>query len=141
MREESLHYCSDFFCLFGSEDANWRACICYKNEIVGSRRSTSLLKNHSSTKQAECCRILPSRSSTNHTPAVGNHSIARIVLIFIKADELPVLTIAFFHQSRAGKYCYFSDIILGDESADWRACACYKNEIVGSRRSTDLLKN
>ncbi len=52
---------------------------------------------------AERCRILSSRTSTNHVPAVSNHPIAKIVLIFIKADEVPVLTIVCFHQSRAGR--------------------------------------
>ncbi|WP_133243452.1 hypothetical protein [Ignatzschineria cameli] len=80
-------YFSDI--ILGTESAESRACTCYKNEIVGSRRSTDLLKNHSSTKQSERCRILLSYSSTNHVPAVGNHPTAKIVLVFIKADEVP----------------------------------------------------
>ncbi|PWD83350.1 hypothetical protein DC081_10155 [Ignatzschineria cameli] len=79
---------------------------------------------------AERCRILLSYSSINHVPAVGNHPTAKIVLVFIKADELPVLTIAFFYQSRAGKYRYFSDMILGAESAESRAYSSDKSAIV-----------
>ncbi|OYQ80612.1 hypothetical protein B9T19_05060 [Ignatzschineria sp. F8392] len=49
-----------------------------------------------------------------------------------EADELPVLTIARFRRLRAGK---------GIKEANWRACIGEKNDIVGSRRSTDSLKN
>ncbi|WP_133243450.1 hypothetical protein [Ignatzschineria cameli] len=57
------------------------------------------------------CRSSLSRISINHAPAVGNHSIAGIVLVFIKADELPILTIAYFHQSHAGNRHRFSFLI------------------------------
>ncbi|PWD85728.1 hypothetical protein [Ignatzschineria cameli] len=84
------------------KSAKWRACSSEKIAIVSSRRSTNPLKNHSSKNKLNVAgphyRVFP----TNFAPAVGNHSIAGIDLIFIKADELSDLTIAYFYQSCAG---------------------------------------
>ncbi|WP_133243746.1 hypothetical protein [Ignatzschineria cameli] len=49
------------------------------------------------------CRILLLRSSTDHTPAI----IVTFTINHIetkKIDELPDLTIAFFHKLRAGSW-------------------------------------
>ncbi|MDM1544275.1 hypothetical protein HX037_00010 [Ignatzschineria indica] len=49
------------------------------------------------------CQILLSRSSPNHVPAKGDHSISETFLIFIRADEVPELTTAYIQKLHAGK--------------------------------------
>ncbi|MDM1545236.1 hypothetical protein HX037_04985 [Ignatzschineria indica] len=50
------------------------------------------------------CRRLPLHASINYMPANGNHSISEIFLIFIRADELPEITTAYFQKSHAGSW-------------------------------------
>ncbi|GGZ86026.1 hypothetical protein GCM10007161_17170 [Ignatzschineria indica] len=103
--------------------------------MVGSRSSTNFLKNNIVIDQNK------------------------------KADELPEITTAYFHKLHAGKRRfpiadYFLGIkeaercrillsytainyapAVGIEDAEWRACTGEKIEMVGSRNSTNFLKN
>ncbi|WP_133243538.1 hypothetical protein [Ignatzschineria cameli] len=65
------------------------------------------------------CRSSLSRSSINYAPAVGD-------------SQSPAI---------ADKCIANSNNFPGIEDAIWRACTGEKNEIVGSRRSKNSLKN
>ena len=91
--------------ILGIEDAEWRACSGEKNEIVGSRRSIDSLKNHKNNrlkKELMSCRSLLSRASRNRAPA-SDHLLSPVIFE-IKRLNGPVLAIAFFQKSCAGKW-------------------------------------
>ena len=111
--------------LLGIKDAKPRACTGEKKKIVGSRRSINFLKNHllknqsSKEKRPMRCRSSLSHASRNSAPAIGDLLSSIIVTLMILSR----------HQR-----CQI-------ETCNGRACRGEKKEIVGSRRSTNLLKD